>query len=160
DVKPGNLVLRRDGVLKVADFGLAKEVDSTSKLTVTGEVLGTPHYMAPEQGRGERADLRSDLYSLGATFYHVLGGAPPHEADTPLGVVLKHLGGGRIALRPRNAGVARGLGRITPRLLQKSPDQRSQSSAALSDALDGVARGDEPIAGADPPARRVTQGDT
>jgi uncharacterized RDD family membrane protein YckC len=160
DVKPGNLVLRRDGVLKVADFGLAKEIDSTSKLTVTGEVLGTPHYMAPEQGRGERADLRSDLYSLGATFYHVLGGAPPHEADTPVGVILKHLREEPIALRTRNAAVAPGLERIVHRLLQKSPDQRYQSYAALSDDLERVARGDEPIAGADPPARRVTQGDT
>ena len=160
DVKPGNLVLRRDGVLKVADFGLAKEVDSTSKLTVTGEVLGTPHYMAPEQGRGERADLRSDLYSLGATFYHVLGGAPPHEADTPVGVILKHLREEPLALRARNAAVAPGLERVIHRLLQKSPDQRYQSYAALSDDLERVARGSEPIAGADPPARRVTQGDT
>lgn len=160
DVKPGNLVLRRDGVLKVADFGLAKEVDSTSRLTVTGEVLGTPHYMAPEQGRGERADHRSDLYSLGATFYHVLGGAPPHEADTPVGVILKHLREEPVALRARNPAVPIGLERIVHRLLQKSPDQRYQSYAALSDDLERVARGAEPIAGADPPARRVTQGDT
>jgi uncharacterized RDD family membrane protein YckC len=160
DVKPGNLVLRRDGVLKIADFGLAKEVDSTSHLTVTGEVLGTPHYMSPEQGRGDRADHRSDLYSLGATFYHVLGGAPPHEAETPVGVIMKHLREEPVALRARNPNVAPGLERVVHRLLQKSPDQRYQSYQALAEDLERVARGNDPIAGADPPGRRVQQGDT
>lgn len=160
DVKPGNLVLKHDGVLKIADFGLAKEVDSSSHLTVTGEVLGTPHYMSPEQGRGERADHRSDLYSLGATFYHVLGGVPPHEADTPVAVIMKHLREEPAALRSRNGRVTPGLERVVHRLLQKSAEQRYQSYAALIGDLERVQRGEEPIAGADPPARRVQSGDT
>ena len=160
DVKPGNLVLRRDGVLKIADFGLAKEVDSTSHLTVTGEVLGTPHYMSPEQGRNEHTDHRSDLYSLGATFYHVLCGSPPHEAETPVGVIMKHLREEPVALRARNPNVSPGLERVVHRLLQKNPDQRYQSYQALTEDVDRVARGVDPIAGADPPGRRVQQGDT
>jgi uncharacterized RDD family membrane protein YckC len=160
DIKPGNLVLRKDGVLKIADFGLAKAVDSSTHLTVTGEILGTPHYMAPEQGRGERADHRSDLYSLGATFYHVLGGAPPHEAETPVGVIMKHLREEPLPLRSRAPQVSPGLERIIHRLLQKSPDSRYQTYSALIADLERVAEGREPIGGADPPMRRVQDGDT
>src|SRR5262249_42387423 len=112
------------------------------------------------QGRGERADHRSDLYSLGATFYHVLCGSPPHEAETPVGVIMKHLREEPAALRSRNPNVSPGLERVVHRLLQKSPDQRYQTYAALMDDLERVARGAEPIAGADPPGRRVQQGDT
>ncbi len=160
DIKPGNLLLRLDGVVKVADFGLAKAVDSDSRLTVTGEILGTPHYMSPEQGRGERVDHRSDLYSLGATFYHVLGGAPPHEADTAVAVILKHLREEPLPLRARNHRVASGVERVIHRLLQKSPDQRYQTHAALLSDLERLASGREPVGGADPPMRRVQQGGT
>src|SRR5215471_1908025 len=69
DIKPSNLVLTREGVLKVTDFGLAKMVVADSGLTLTGEVLGSPNYLAPEQASGAPADLRSDIYSLGATLY-------------------------------------------------------------------------------------------
>ncbi|MBL8841852.1 MAG: serine/threonine protein kinase [Planctomycetes bacterium] len=160
DIKPGNLLLRPDGSVKVADFGLAKAVDSDSRLTVTGEILGTPHYMAPEQGRGERVDHRADLYSLGATFYHVLGGCPPHEADTPVAVILKHLREEPLPLRARNGKVTPGLERVVHRLLQKNPDQRYQSHAALLSDLERLRAGREPIGGADPPLRRVQQGAT
>jgi uncharacterized RDD family membrane protein YckC len=157
DVKPGNLLVRADGLLKVADFGLAKAVDSSTQLTMTGEILGTPHYMAPEQGRGERVDHRADLYSLGATFYHVLGGAPPHEAETPVGVILKHLREEPLPLRARNPQVSVGLERVVHRLLQKAPDQRYASHAALLADLERVVAGREPANGADPPPRRVLE---
>ncbi len=160
DVKPGNLVLRTDGVVKVADFGLAKAVDSTTQLTVTGEILGTPHYMAPEQGRGERVDHRADLYSLGATFYHVLGGAPPHEAETPVAVIMKHLREEPRPLRSLNARVSVGLERVIHRLLQKSADLRYQSYSALLADLERLAEGRDPQGGADPPPVRVNEGGT
>jgi serine/threonine protein kinase len=144
DVKPGNLLLTRDGVVKVADFGLAKAVDSTSRVTVTGEILGTPHYMAPEQGKGDRVDHRADLYALGATLYHVLGGAPPHEAESPVAVIMKHLREEPLPLRTRNPGVPVGLERVIHRLLQKEPEQRYQSHAALIDDLERLAEGREP----------------
>jgi len=160
DVKPGNLLLTRDGVVKVADFGLAKAVDSTSRVTVTGEILGTPHYMAPEQGRGDRVDHRADLYALGATLYHVLGGAPPHEAESPVAVIMKHLREEPLPLRTRSPSVPPGLERVIHRLLQKEPEQRYQSHAALIDDLERLAAGREPVGGADPPMRRVQHGGT
>lgn len=160
DVKPGNLLLRGDGTLKVADFGLAKAVDSESRLTVTGEILGTPHYMAPEQGRGERVDHRADLYALGASIYHVLGGAPPHDAETPVAVILKHLREEPLPLRRRNPRVAPGLERVVHRLLQKDPEQRYQTHVALIEDLERLAAGREPIGGAEPPLRRVQEGAT
>lgn len=160
DVKPGNILLTAEGVVKVADFGLAKAVDSQSRVTVTGEILGTPHYMAPEQGRGDRVDHRADFYALGATLYHVLGGAPPHEADSPVAVIMKHLREDPLPLRARNAAVAPGLEKIIHRLLQKEPEQRYQSHAALIDDLERVAGGREPVGGAEPPLRRFQHGAT
>ena len=160
DVKPGNVLLTADGVVKVADFGLAKAVDSQSRVTVTGEILGTPHYMAPEQGRGERVDHRADLYALGATLYHVLGGAPPHEAESPVAVIMKHLRDDPLPLRARNPAVPMAIERIVHRLLQKDPEQRYQSHAALIADLGRVADGKEPLGGAEPPLKRVQHGDT
>jgi uncharacterized RDD family membrane protein YckC len=160
DVKPGNILLTAEGVVKVADFGLAKAVDSQSRVTVTGEILGTPHYMAPEQGRGERVDHRADLYALGATLYHVLCGAPPHEAETPVAVIMKHLRDEPLPLRTRNPAVPVSIERIVHRLLQKDPEQRYQTHAALIADLMRVAEGKEPLGGAEPPLRRVQHGDT
>ncbi|MSR47072.1 MAG: hypothetical protein EXS13_08405 [Planctomycetes bacterium] len=160
DIKPGNVLLTAAGTVKVADFGLAKAVDSQSRVTVTGEILGTPHYMAPEQGRGDRVDHRADLYAFGATLYHVLGGAPPHEAESPVAVIMKHLREDPLPLRTRNAAVAPGLERIVHRLLQKEPEQRYQTHAALIEDLERVAAGNDPIGGADPPLRRVQHGGT
>ncbi len=81
DVKPDNILVSQGGQAKVIDFGLAREVGATG-LTEVGQLLGTPHYMSPEQCRGEQADARSDVYALGATMYHALTGRLPHEAKS------------------------------------------------------------------------------
>ncbi len=89
DVKPANLMLTKDGVVKVMDFGLARLVEISSGLSQAGQVLGTPHYMSPEQARGEPLDLRSDIYSLGATLFFLLTGQTPHKTGTPTAILLK-----------------------------------------------------------------------
>ena len=89
DIKPGNMMVSTAGLLKLVDFGLAKVMFDDNYRTVEGTVLGTPKYMSPEQGQGRQLDFKSDIYSLGATFYHILTGRPPFEADTSVQVLFK-----------------------------------------------------------------------
>ena len=89
DVKPANMLLGQDGTLKLLDFGLARFIDDNT-LGHAGAVMGTPFYMAPEVVRGRPGDHRSDLYSLGASFFHLLVGRPPFDAETPMLLLEKH----------------------------------------------------------------------
>ena len=92
DIKPENLLLTRKGQVKVADFGLCRDQDSDGlQVTQPGVTMGTPLYMSPEQAQGKPLDHRSDLYSLGVTFYQMLAGVPPFEGQTALAVALKHV---------------------------------------------------------------------
>ena len=92
DIKPENLLLTKKGQVKIADFGLCRDQDADRPdLTQPGVTLGTPLYMSPEQAQGHALDHRSDLYSLGITFYHMLAGEPPFRAETPLALALKHV---------------------------------------------------------------------
>ncbi len=137
DIKPDNIMLTREGVPKLADLGLARQRDGEmTALTRTGTAMGTPYYMAPEQAQdAKRADERSDLYSLGATWYHVLTGATPFEGDTSFEVFQKHM---KEPLRPPEAlrsGVPRSVSMAIQRLMAKKPEQRIQSALQLCDVI-------------------------
>lgn len=91
DIKPANILISKQGQLKILDFGLARTtVEADTELTQNGAIIGSPHYMSPEQGKGEKVDHRSDIYSLGVTLYHILEGTRPFEAESPLVVMMKH----------------------------------------------------------------------
>ena len=91
DLKPGNIMFRSDGSLALADFGLSKRADSSTDLTMSGQIMGTPAYMSPEQGQGEPATPSSDLYSAGVILYEMLCGKKPYEAASVTGVIYKHI---------------------------------------------------------------------
>jgi serine/threonine-protein kinase PpkA len=91
DIKPDNIMFRQDGTPVVLDFGIARAVDSKTKLTRTGMSVGTPQYMSPEQCNAETLDGRSDIYSLGVVLFEMLTGKPPYSADDTIGIVMKHL---------------------------------------------------------------------
>lgn len=91
DIKPANLMLSDDDVIKVTDFGLAKAFAEVNGMTQTGAVVGTPFFLSPEQGQGLKVDLRTDIYSLGASLYYLLTGEVPFMADNAVGVILKHV---------------------------------------------------------------------
>jgi len=135
DIKPSNLLLDRSGRVKVADFGLAKWVAEDVAITQKGHVLGTPHYMSPEQAQGEVVDHRSDIYSLGATFYHLVAGHPPFSADTPMAIVVKQITQPLTPLRTAAPEVPDAMAGAIDRMMAKSREQRFDSYGALIAAL-------------------------
>ncbi|MGC9089634.1 MAG: serine/threonine-protein kinase [Caldisericia bacterium] len=90
DIKPQNIMINKDGLVKVMDFGIAR-VSTAHTMTHEGSLLGTPYYVSPEQAQGKSVDIRSDIYSVGITLYQLINGSPPFEADTPWGVINMHL---------------------------------------------------------------------
>lgn len=146
DIKPSNVIVDASGQPRLADFGLARRLESDSKLTATGTVLGTPCYMAPEQARGELQDVGplSDVYSLGATLYELLCGRPPFNAASPWEVLCQVLSAEPVSPRLLNPAVSRDLETICLKCLQKRPADRYPTAAALAEELGRFLRG-EPI---------------
>lgn len=137
DIKPENLLLTPAGDVKVADFGLARVLTGPEGLDLTqaGMTLGTPLYMSPEQAEGRAVDARSDLYSLGATLYHLLAGRPPFDGPTPLAVAMAHINQPATPLASLRPDLPAGLCRIIDTLLAKHPAERFASPSALLHAV-------------------------
>ena len=135
DVKPQNLLLDADGVLKVMDFGIARLADRTSALTQAGMVIGTPAYMAPEQLLDEEVDARSDLYAAGVVLYECLTGALPFEGSSPIALIAKVLNTIPRSPAERETGVPPALSALVMRLLDKDPAARPASAHELRGLL-------------------------
>ncbi len=143
DIKPSNLLRGRDGTVKIADFGLAKPVSAQESIH-DGTLVGSPYYMSPEQCEGETLDHRSDLYSMGATFYHLIAGHPPFEGESIMDVVQQHLAD---PPPPLDSTVPPKLAKILERLLAKNPDGRYPDHDALIEDLKAAAPQRNPFAG-------------
>ncbi|MBI3724364.1 serine/threonine protein kinase, partial [bacterium] len=130
DVKPGNILLTRDGVAKLADFGLARRDENVESIQVTqpGMLLGTPHYMAPEQCEGKKVTPRSDLYSAGATLFHALSGAPPFAGKRPMEILVAHMREKPPDLAKKAPDAPPDLVKLVMRLLEKKHDLRPASA--------------------------------
>ena len=139
DIKPSNLMRGSDGVIKVADFGLAKPVADDTQITQDGAMVGSPLYMAPEQARNADVDHRADMYSLGATFYQLLAGRPPFEGQTALAVIAQHLEERPPPLRQVAPQVPVAFAAIIDRLLAKKPEDRYETYEDLIAALEEAA---------------------
>jgi len=131
DIKPSNLMLTEEGVVKITDFGLAKAARAETQLTATGEVLGSPGYISPEQAQGAPLDARSDIYSLGATFYHLVTGRLPFEAPTPVAMIVKHMSEPLRSPRAVNPAVPYPVASAIQKMMAKRPDERFQDYDAL-----------------------------
>ncbi len=138
DVKPANLMLDHDNRVVLTDFGIAKIVTG-AQFTASGGMVGTPAFMAPEQGLGEAGDERSDLYSLGIIMFQMLTGQLPYDAETPLAIILKHLNTPTPIARDINPNVPEELDRIVHKIISKEAQDRYQSAAALIEDLDRFA---------------------
>lgn len=140
DIKPENLLLSHEGQLKIADFGLARiENADRQTLTQVGVALGTPLYMSPEQIEGNSVDVRSDLYSLGVTCYHLLAGRPPYHGETALAVAMQHVKTPPEPLENVAPEVPSGLARVVHQLMAKAPDNRFSSPVELLAVLHRLA---------------------
>lgn len=127
DVKPANIMFTQEGQIVLTDFGIARMVDTTP-LTASGAMVGTPAYMAPEQGMGKIRDERADIYSLGVVLYQLATGALPFDADTPMAIVLKHIHAPLIPPTTLNPNLPPGIEAVIMRALAKDPDNRYQTA--------------------------------
>ena len=143
DIKPQNILITGSGDVKVTDFGIARAA-SSSTMTRTGHILGTAHYISPEQAMGEPVGPASDLYSLGVVLYEMLTGEMPFDADTPLGIAMKHVNGHLVPPQILNGAVPDGINAVTVRLLAKDPADRYGSDAELIQDLERVVAGLDP----------------
>jgi eukaryotic-like serine/threonine-protein kinase len=137
DLKPANILLDRSGNPRVTDFGLAKKVQGDSGLTGSGQIMGTPSYMPPEQAGGPRGDVgpAADVYALGATLYALVTGRPPFQAATAMDTVLQVISDEPVPPRRLNASVPRDVETIALKCLEKEPAKRYASALALAEDL-------------------------
>jgi eukaryotic-like serine/threonine-protein kinase len=151
DVKPGNVLITRDGGVKVADFGIARAISDSSdqNLTKTGSVMGTATYFSPEQARGAQVDPRSDLYSLGVVLYEMITGRPPFAGDSAVAIAYKHVQENPVPPRRIDPALPETLEAITLKCLAKNPANRYPSAqdlrADLRRYLDGSRIMAEPV---------------
>jgi serine/threonine protein kinase len=139
DLKPANIMLTRRGQAVLTDFGIAQIVGGT-QYTVSGALMGTLSYMAPEQGLDGHCDARSDIYSLGIAYYEALTGAVPFDADTPLAILMKHINDPLPLPRAFAPDIPESFERLVLKALAKRADDRFQSAGAMAEALMGAAQ--------------------
>jgi serine/threonine-protein kinase len=140
DVKPANVLIHDDGTLVLSDFGLAHQPTGLQHLTASGLLVGTPAYMAPEQGRSSQVGPSADLYALGVMAYELLTGSVPFSGETPVSIMLAHIQDPLPPARERNPGLPRDVDGVLQQALAKQPENRFATAAALVAALE-AARG-------------------
>ena len=138
DIKPGNIMLTKKGQVKVMDFGLAKDVTSSAQLTVSGHIMGTPHYMSPEQCDGAPLDGRADIYSLGATYYAILAGQTPYQGTSLLGILKQQAEAPVPDVREKCPEAPKSVQRVIKKAMAKKADDRYATCAEMIADLEAV----------------------
>ncbi len=134
DLKPANVMMTKNGQVVLTDFGIARIVGGASH-TLTGTMTGTPSYMSPEQGKGERGDERSDIYSLAVMLYEMVVGRAPYDADTPFAIVMKHITAPIPSPRSLNPQLPESVEQVIVKGLSKEPEDRYQTASAMAKAF-------------------------
>ncbi|MCM6776947.1 Stk1 family PASTA domain-containing Ser/Thr kinase [Nocardia sp. CDC159] len=147
DMKPANIMINRQGAVKVMDFGIARAIaDSSNPMTQTAAVIGTAQYLSPEQARGEQVDARSDVYSVGCVLYEILTGEPPFTGDSPIAVAYQHVREDPQLPSHVHPGVPRELDSVILEAMSKNPANRYQTAAEMRADLIRVLGGQKPQA--------------
>lgn len=134
DIKPHNVMVLKNGAVKVADFGIARMMSEGN--TLTKEALGSVHYISPEQAKGGRVDNRSDIYSLGVVMYEMMAGRPPYEGESPVSVAIQHINGGAVAPSTLNPNIPRGMEQIILRAMAHEIENRYVSATQMLTDMD------------------------
>ncbi len=154
DIKPGNVMVTRNGDVKVMDFGIARAMsDTQATMTQTAQVIGTAQYLSPEQARGERVDARSDLYSTGCLMYELLTGRPPFTGDSPVAIAYQHVRENPVPPSRLDASLPSWADSIVLKAMAKSPNERYQSAAEMNADIQRAASGMQTAASLQPPTR-------
>src|ERR1700753_2045699 len=142
DIKPGNVMVTRNGDIKVMDFGIARAMsDTQATMTQTAQVIGTAQYLSPEQARGERVDARSDLYSTGCLMYELLTGRPPFTGDSPVAIAYQHVRETPVPPSRIDPSLPPWADSIVLKAMAKSPGDRYQSAAEMNADIQRAASG-------------------
>ena len=136
DIKPHNIMILKDGSVKVADFGIARL--NSSQNTLTREALGSVHYISPEQAKGAQVDARSDLYSLGVVMYEMLTGKPPYDGESPVAIAIQHINSTPTPPRQMNPNIPLGLQQITLHAMCSDLSARYSSATAMIEDLEAL----------------------
>lgn len=146
DINPSNIMLTHNGEVKLMDMGISKTVSDDPELTKTGIIVGTPHYMSPEQARIDPdIDCRADIYSLGATLYHIMTGSFPYEASSAITILARHLTDKLTPPRQKNKRVSKESSALIVSMMAKERDERPQSWEALIADINNVIKGKMPL---------------
>jgi len=143
DLKPDNILFDEAGDAFISDFGIAKLSSSQTNLTA-GRIVGTPTYMSPEQGQGDEIDSRSDIYSIGVILYEMLSGKPPYKADTPIGLVYKHVSEPIPHILDIKPELPTSVEAVLERALAKKPADRFSTAMDLANAIVAISHGETP----------------
>ena len=134
DIKPHNVMVLKNGSVKVTDFGIARMMSKGN--TLTKEALGSVHYISPEQAKGGRVDNRSDIYSLGVVMYEMMSGRPPYDGESPVSVAIQHINGGAVMPSTLNPNIPGGLEQIIMRAMAHEPANRYATATQMLADLD------------------------
>ena len=134
DIKPHNVMVLKNGSVKVADFGIARVMSKSN--TLTKEALGSVHYISPEQAKGGRVDNRSDIYSLGIVMYEMIAGRVPYDGESPVGVAIQHINGGAVKPSKINPGIPERLEKIIMKAMALDPEERYPTATAMLYEMD------------------------
>lgn len=137
DVKPHNILLTENGIVKVTDFGIAKASNSVT-ITNTNKVMGSAHYFSPEQAKGSFVDERTDIYSLGIVLYELVTGVVPFDAETPVSIALKHIQEAPIPPKQLNPSISEGLNKLILKAIEKEPVKRYQTAVEIISDLEKI----------------------
>ena len=134
DIKPQNILVHSDGLIKVGDFGIARVVGSNT-ISTDDIVMGSVHYFSPEQAKGEPVTAASDLYSVGVVLYEMLTGKPPFDGETPIAIAMQHIGSKAQPIREINPSVPPAMERVVEKAMEKRPERRYQSALEMAQDL-------------------------